>query len=95
MLRPMDPDLLHLRLAYFAQRRLRPAFPDVPHDDEAAEFRELEAAFVEEERAKVNEEAAQAPEEPRAFLEWFASLRERGPGQGDALFPWLESRATI
>lgn len=91
----MDPAFFHLRLAYFAQRRLRPAFPDSPADEDELELRGLEAAFVEQERRHVSEEAACAPTEPRAFVEWFTALRERGPGQGDALFPWLESRATL
>jgi hypothetical protein len=91
----MDPALLHLRLAYFAQRRLRPAFPDAPHDDEEPQLRALEAAFLEEEREKVSEEAARAPRDAQGFVEWFEALRERGPGQGDPLFPWLESRATF
>jgi len=30
------------------------------------------------------------PRQADAFVEWFESLREHGPGQGDPLFPWLE-----
>ena len=91
----MEPDQLHLDLAYFAQRRLRPAFPDMPRDGDAPRLLALEAAFLEEERAAVAPEAASAPREPEAFVAWFEGLRERGPGQGDPLFPWLETQATL
>jgi hypothetical protein len=91
----MDPGPLHLKLAYFSQRRLRPSFPDAPRDDDDLQLRALEAAFLEDERAFVAGEAAQAPQDPRAFVAWFEGLRERGPGQGDPLFPWLAEHATL
>src|SRR5450432_2153419 len=95
MLRPMDPGPLHLKLAYFAQRRLRPSFPDAPRDDEDLTLRALEASFLEDERGAVAGAAAQAPQDPQAFVAWFEGLRERGPGQGDRLFPWLAEQATL
>ncbi|MFL5310323.1 MAG: iron-containing redox enzyme family protein [Myxococcales bacterium] len=87
---------LHLRLARFAQKRLRPALPDEPLQvDEEIRLRTCEAAFVEEERAAVAQRAADAPGDPNGFVTWFESLRETGPGQGDPLFPWLAERATL
>ena len=92
----MDPTELHLSLAQFAQRRLRPAFPDTPvHQPDDPRLRALEAAFLEDEREAVADLAAAAPEEPEAFVQWFESLRESGPGQGDPLFPWLMTRASF
>jgi hypothetical protein len=91
----MDPGPLHLKLAYFAQRRLRPSFPDAPRDDEDLPLLALEASFLEDERAAVAERAAEAPQDPQAFVAWFEGLRERGPGQGDSLFPWLSEQATL
>jgi hypothetical protein len=91
----MDPGSLHLKLALFAQRRLRPSFPDVPRHDDDPQLQALEAAFLEDERAAVADEAAKAPAEPRAFVAWFEGLREQGPGQGDPLFPWLAAHATL
>jgi heme oxygenase-like protein len=91
----MEPALLHLKLAYFAQRRLRPGFPDAPRDDEALPLEALEDAFLDDERAAVAAEAAQAPQEPSQFVAWFDGLRESGPGQGDPLFPFLESSASL
>ena len=91
----MDSGPLHLKLAYFAQRRLRPAFPDAPRDDQDLPLRALEEAFLEDERGAVAGAAAQAPQDPQAFVAWFEGLRERGPGQGDRLFPWLAEQATL
>ena len=92
----MDPAELHRKLALFAQRRLRPALPDSPiHDSEDPRLRALEAAFVEEEREAVAQAAAGAPSGADDFVRWFESLRERGPGQGDPLFPWLAERASM
>lgn len=92
----MDPTELHLALAHFAQRRLRPALPDSQiHQPGDLRLRALETAFLEEERQNVAQLAAAAPEEPQQFVEWFETLRETGPGQGDPLFPWLAGRATF
>ena len=92
--RMMNPEDLHLKLAIDAQRRLRPALPDsAPAGDPA--LRALEAAFVEEERAAAAGAAAGAPQEPAAFVGWFEELREKGPGQGDPLFPWLARSASM
>jgi hypothetical protein len=88
----MDPGRLHLRLARFAQRRLRPALPDAPRDDGDLP---LEEAFLEDERLAVTGEAARAPADPQAFIDWFERLRDSGPGQGDPLFPWLATQATL
>ena len=91
----MDDRHLHVRLAKEAQRRLRPGLPDDPPAADAAELRELEAAFVAQERAAVADLAAEAPADAEGFVAWFQSLQENGPGQGDALFPWLAERATL
>ena len=92
----MDPAELHLALALYARRRLRPAFPESQiHEPDDARLRALEAAFLEDEREAVAAAAADAPTEPDSFVAWFESLRERGPGQGDPLFPWLAARASM
>ncbi|HEY5675999.1 MAG TPA: iron-containing redox enzyme family protein, partial [Myxococcales bacterium] len=90
----MDRKELHLRLARFARERLEPGFPADPAPA-AEEAHALEQAFVAEERAAVAEQAAEAPREAGAFVRWFESLRERGPGQGDPLFPWLAETASL
>ena len=92
----MDETALHLALALLAQRRLRPALPDGQIDQPGdPRLRALETAFLEDERQSVALLAASAPQEPRRFVEWFESLRETGPGQGDPLFPWLKAQASL
>jgi hypothetical protein len=95
---PIDPHALHLLLARFNQKRLRPSLPSSSWRNdlrEEATLRELEGEFVEAERARVAERAWQAPSDPDGFVRWFESLRETGPGQGDPLFPWLRTRASL
>jgi hypothetical protein len=95
---PVEPRALHLLLARFNQRRLRPSLPRASWREELREeamMRELEGDFVESERAAVAERARTAPSEADAFVRWFEELRETGPGQGDPLFPWLQAHASL
>ncbi|HZX64584.1 MAG TPA: iron-containing redox enzyme family protein, partial [Myxococcales bacterium] len=95
---PVDPRALHLLLARFNQRRLRPSLPCASWREELREeamLRELEGDFVESERSSVAERARTAPSDPDAFVRWFEDLRETGPGQGDPLFPWLKASASL
>jgi len=94
----VEPRSLHLLLARFNQRRLRPALPCASWREELREeamLRELEGDFVESERSAVVERARTAPSDSGSFLRWFEDLRETGPGQGDPLFPWLQARASL
>ncbi|MBA3935895.1 MAG: iron-containing redox enzyme family protein [Planctomycetes bacterium] len=95
-----DQDHLHRALARFNARRLAPQVPSDVDDWEERQLNELdlrrrEHAFVEAERVLVADEAARAPRDAHGFVTWFAGLAERGPGQGDALFPWLAQHATL
>ncbi|WP_206245773.1 iron-containing redox enzyme family protein [Novosphingobium terrae] len=54
----------------------------------------LQGGFLEELRDEVRSEAAEVPTEATAFVEWFEDLKIEGPGQGDALFPWLAEEAS-
>lgn len=84
------------RLSHWNRDRLAPGFPD----DWDAQFRDdqvmtrLEHGFMEELRTQVRERAAKAPTDPDNFIAWFEGLKENGPGQNDALFPWLAEQAT-
>jgi pyrroloquinoline quinone (PQQ) biosynthesis protein C len=62
-----------------------------------AEFslRQMEAHYVEAERAAIAPMLAAVPTEPVSFMAWFEGLKQHGPGQHDALFPWLAKRATM
>ena len=82
-------------LSAFNERRLAPALPSdasVSLDEEIA-MRTRELAFVEQERLAVD--VSHVPTEPRAFVAWFESLKGRGPGENDPLFPWLAERASF
>lgn len=94
----VPPLQLHRRLAAFNRKRL------VPHHDEPRwsdtlneemELRSLEARFVVGERAAVASRLTDVPTEAGAFMDWFEALKDNGPGQGDALFPWLAEHARI
>lgn len=89
---------LQPRLAAFNQQRLLPAYSAGSWEKDLAremEYRTLEGHFVEEERKMIAPRAAAAPTEATAFVTWFEELRARGPGQGDALFPWLVNHANF
>jgi hypothetical protein len=85
------------QLAHWNRERLAPQFPtgswqaQIGHD--AAMLR-LEGGFVEELRQDAIGEAAAAPTDPDGFVDWFEALKDSGPGQGDALFPWLAEEAS-
>lgn len=85
-------------LAQWNRQRLTPAFPShdwASHFEHEARMRMLEASFLEELRADIHDEASAAPSDAEAFVEWFENLKHTGPGQGDALFPWLANEADI
>ncbi|QDC37646.1 iron-containing redox enzyme family protein [Sphingobium fuliginis] len=84
-------------LTYWNRERLSPAFPSdmtAERFDRDRRMLRLEHGFIEELRAEVREEAAQAPTDPDGFIAWFEGLKESGPGQKDALFPWLAQEAS-
>jgi len=91
----MDPYDLHLALARFGRERLEPSLPDQRTRRSASALRRLELEFVAAERAAVASAASQAPDDPDGFVRWFEQLRESGPGQGDPLFPWLATSASM
>jgi len=92
------PDALQQRLADLNHARLQPGLPrDATRFDVATHPARLEEEwrFLEAARARVSARAAGAPTDPAGFLRWFEALAQGGPGQGDPLFPWLASSATI
>ena len=90
-------DTFQQRLAQWNRERLAPGFPNGDWQAriaaDAAMLR-LEGGFVEELRAEIVAEAARAPTDPDGFIAWFEALKDSGPGQGDALFPWLAEQAS-
>jgi hypothetical protein len=88
---------LHRSLNGFNHLRFEPGLPSadwllsIIRD---AAFLRLEGEFVENERRKIRERAESAPRTADAFVEWFETLEETGPGQNDPLFPWLAENAS-
>lgn len=83
-------------LAHWNRERLAPGFPEAGWQktfERDLRMQRLEGAYLEELRASVIDRAAEAPIEPEAFVAWFEDLKQTGPGQGDALFPWLAEQA--
>jgi hypothetical protein len=92
------PEELHFSLSQLNRARMAPSFAsaDWPASlDTEYRLRREEHRFVEAERAKVRARADEAPYEANAFVTWFEQLATTGPGQGDALFPWLANEATL
>ena len=58
-------------------------------------MRWLEGVWVENLREEVAEQAAAAPTDVDEFVAWFEALKHDGPGQGDRLFDWLATAATL
>jgi hypothetical protein len=85
-------------LARWNRSRLTPSFPcedwqsrlDLDH-----RMRRLESAFLEELRSRIEGRASTAPLDPDGFVRWFEALAGTGPGQNDALFPWLAEEASL
>jgi len=85
-------------LARWNRERLAPGLPTSDWRqrlDEDQRMLRLEGAFMEELRAEIAARAAAAPTDVEAFVTWFEALKNDGPGQNDALFPWLAHEATL
>lgn len=92
-----DAHGLQARLAMWNRQRLAMQVPSEdwrPALDDDHRMQIVESEFLEAGRAAQAARAAKAPREPHAFVAWFEGLKETGPGQGDALFPWLAERAS-
>ena len=89
---------LHTQLTLFNQQRLTPNFI---HDNWAiktlhdAHLLVKEGNFVESERQHVQQYLHHMPHEAEPFMHWFDNLKHEAPGQGDSLFPWLATKATM
>jgi hypothetical protein len=99
----MTPESLHRRLAASHAARLSPRLDDVVRVeqafsdslDEELVLTRLERDLVEGERGAVAQEVRQVPTEVNGFVAWFERLKLDGPGQGDALFEWLATEASL
>jgi len=92
-----ENDDVHRYLAYCNRARLSPGFAH-PYWQRALReemrMREIEGAFVESERRSMQAALAAVPTDANGFVAWYQGLMSTGPGQGDALFPWLAESAS-
>jgi hypothetical protein len=88
-----------MNLARFNRDRLVPAVGDEPDWRTALErehhARLAEHAFIEDARAAVAPLLDAVPLGADAFVAWFEDLKRNGPGQYDALFPYLAEKADL
>src|SRR3954463_14694924 len=86
------------QLAGHNAHRFRPGLPEEAASDELATDERVgraEIEMVEALRCAVAPLIAEIPTEPDGFIAWFEQLKHTGPGQGDPLFPWLPTTASI
>lgn len=91
------PDALHRRLASSHHGRLAPTVSELDWEvslQEEVICRRIERELVERERAIIAHDVRRVPRDAEGFLVWFEQLKQNGPGQGDALFPWLAEHAS-
>lgn len=84
-------------LAHWNRERLAPQLPEADWQktlERDLRMMRLEGGFIEELRDEIAAEAAAVPTDADGFVAWFEALKQTGPGQGDALFPWLAAQAT-
>lgn len=92
-----DRSRLHRMLAQLNRMRLKPhCSPEQwsSNLEQEIALRRVEHEFVERQREEIRAWADSAPREAEAFVRWFEELKQNGPGQGDALFPWLAEQAS-
>jgi hypothetical protein len=85
-------------LTRYNSRRFQPGLPtDAAEDDiaEEAAVARAEIAFLEALTKEIAPLTRGIPDDTDGFIGWFEALKHSGPGQGDPLFPWLASEATL
>ena len=88
---------MHHLLAASHRQRLSPMLDCADFEGDLAReasVRRVERAFVEAERRVISRQVSAVPTDPTQFVDWFEALEQCGPGQHDALFPWLAESAT-
>ncbi len=58
-------------------------------------MKRVEGEFIEAFRSHIAHLVDTVPEDAEAFVAWFEALKDRGPGQWDPLFDWLEGSASL
>jgi len=97
MVSTANPETLHRLLAASHGDRLNPSAEASDWErslQREFDVRRIEHQFVEAERAEVAQIVANVPRDAASFVNWFEALEQTGPGQHDALFPWLAESAS-
>jgi hypothetical protein len=90
-------DRFQIELAKYNGQQLRPGFPSDAWREELDEYAivtRAEGEYIEAVRREISPLVAEVPSGVDDFITWFEELKETGPGQGDALFPWLAESAS-
>jgi hypothetical protein len=85
-------------LTHYNTRRFQAGLPEDASPDQLAQEGAIAAAeidFIETLRREIAPLTDRIPCDPDGFLAWFEDLKKTGPGQGDPLFPWLATSATL
>src|SRR4051794_12240745 len=85
-------------LTKYNATRFEPGLPEDTSPDQItreSRIAEAEVTFVETLRKAIASQTADVPANEAGFIAWFEDLKATGPGQGDPLFPWLASAATV
>lgn len=93
-----DAGSFHRCLARWNQQRLSPHSPTSEWHEgvqKEARMKRLEGNFIEAFRERIATRVANVPQDADAFIVWFETLKDHGPGQWDPLFDWLEGAATL
>jgi len=84
-------------LSRFNMLRLRPGLGEEASQSflaYEARMLSLERHWIGETRRILRPLLSRVPDTPDAFISWFENLKISGPGQSDALFPWLARDAS-
>ena len=90
--------LFQRELTKFNRRRLDPELPYATWREALDDEHQVliaEGEFIEAVRKRTRPLVSGIPSDVDGFIAWFEALRDGGPGQGDPLFPWLESEASL
>jgi hypothetical protein len=86
-----------VELANYNGRQLQPGFPDEAWREDLGDYTQVKRAegeYIEAVRREIGALVADIPSDVDNFIDWFETLKETGPGQGDPLFPWLAEDAS-
>src|SRR6185503_3209876 len=93
-----DEPAFQRTLSTYNRRRLTPGLGE--KSDSLPLHRErkiwaLERQLIAQGRKEIAPYLEDLPQAPRPFVDWFEALKQKGPGQGDRLFPWLAEHASL